>query len=97
MVFDDTAEATLSLWRSMADSAQSWVAGHTILLITSPSWRIDKKIQLSVTASTMFDVDPLIPDALWLRGFSQRLTRREHPNLPFPSDGTILILLHIQN
>jgi hypothetical protein len=89
MVFDDTGEATLSLWRSMADSAQSWTAGHTILLITCPGWRIDKKIWLSVTANTMFDVDPLIPDAFWLRGFSQRLTKREHPNPPFPTEGAM--------
>src|ERR1700753_3682894 len=87
IVFDDTGEGTLSLWRSRADSVQSWAAGQTVLLITSPGLRTDKKIWLSVTSNTMVDIDPLIPDAYWLRGYSQRMTKREHINPPFPHDG----------
>jgi len=87
IVFDDTGEATLSLWRSMADSAQNWTAGHTILLITNPGWRIDKCIWLSVTSNTMFDIDPEVSDAFWLRNFAQRMTKREHTNFPFLMGG----------
>ena len=35
----------------------------------------------------MFDVDPMISDAFWLRGYAQRMTKREHINPPFPDDG----------
>jgi hypothetical protein len=91
IVFDDTGEATLSLWKSMVDSAQSWAALCTVLLITSPGWRIDKNLWLSVTSNTMLDVDPMISDAFWLRGYAQRMIKREHINPPFPNDGSFLI------
>jgi hypothetical protein len=71
----------------MVNSVGSWIPGHTILLITSPGWKIDKKIWLSVTSNTMFDIDPIIPDTFWLRGYTQRMTKREHINPPFPVDG----------
>jgi hypothetical protein len=71
----------------MADSAQSWVAGQTVLLITSPGYKIDRSIWLSSTSNTIFDVDPMISDALWLRGYAQRMTKREHINPPFPTEG----------
>lgn len=86
-VFDDTAEATLTLWGSATASAAAWKVSHTILLITEPGWRIDKKAWISLTSSTQVDVDPAIPDTEWLRRFAQRLTRREHINPPFPEGG----------
>ncbi|EON69735.1 hypothetical protein W97_08997 [Coniosporium apollinis CBS 100218] len=83
-VFDDTAEASLTLWGSSAASAGAWKVSHTILLITEPGWRIDKRAWISLTSSTQVDVNPAILDTEWLRGFAQRLTRREHVNPPFP-------------
>ena len=43
---------------------------------------------LSLTNSTHVDVDPCMIDAYWLRGYAQRLTKREHVNQPFPEGGT---------
>ncbi|KAJ9665735.1 hypothetical protein H2201_004220 [Coniosporium apollinis] len=86
-VFDDTAEASLTLWGASAASAGSWKASHTILLLTEPEWRVDKRAWISLTSSTQVDVDPAIPDTEWLRGLAQRLTRRERVNPPFPDGG----------
>ncbi|KAF1989878.1 hypothetical protein K402DRAFT_370693 [Aulographum hederae CBS 113979] len=83
-VFDDTGEATLTLWGATAASASVWQTSNTVLLITNPGWRIERKTTISLTANTFVDVDPDIPDADWLRGFAQRLTRREHVNPPWP-------------
>ncbi|KAF2489649.1 hypothetical protein BU16DRAFT_575344 [Lophium mytilinum] len=83
-LFDDTAEATLTLWGSTTASAAPWQPSHTVLLITNPGWRIDRRAWISVTANTHVDVDPSITDAIWLRSFAQRLTKRDHVNPPFP-------------
>jgi len=32
-------------------------------------------------------VDPCMADADWLRGFAQRLVKRDHVNEPFPEGG----------
>jgi hypothetical protein len=84
MLFDDTAEASLSLWGSMATSATPWKASQTVLLLSRPGWRIDRKSWLSLTSNTMIDVDPDIPDTYWLRNFAQRMVRKEHVNPSFP-------------
>ncbi|KAF2432419.1 hypothetical protein EJ08DRAFT_131912 [Tothia fuscella] len=83
-VFDDTSDATLTLWDTAIASATTWKPSHTILLITNPGWRIDKRAYINCTANTLIDVDPTMPDADWLRNFAQRMIRREHVNPPFP-------------
>ncbi|KAF2104784.1 hypothetical protein NA57DRAFT_29494 [Rhizodiscina lignyota] len=85
-VFDHTAEATFTLWGPTTVSVTAWKTSQTILLFTSPGWRIDRKAWISLNASTCVDVDPSIEDAEWLRGFAQRITRREHTNPEFPQD-----------
>jgi hypothetical protein len=84
LLFDDTADASLSLWGSMVASAIPWKASQTVLLLSRPGWRIDRKAWLSITSNTMIDVDPAIPDANWLRTFAQRMIRKEHVNPSFP-------------
>ena len=86
-VFDDTAEASLTLWGSGTASAASWQPSHTVLLITNPGWKIDKKAWISLNANTHVDVDPYFSDAVWLRSFARRLTKREHINPRFPEGG----------
>ena len=86
-VFDDTADATLTLWGRTCDSASQWKASYTILLITDPSFRGDRRPTLSLSHNTLVNVDPCIEDAEWLRAHAQRLTRRECVNLPFPEGG----------
>ena len=86
-VFDDTSEATLTLWGRVAPSASTWKASDTILLLSNPGFKDDWKPRLSIGPETHIDVNPHMNDAYWLRGFAQRLTRREHVNPPFPEDG----------
>lgn len=86
-VFDDTYEATLTLWRCVASSAATWKPSHTILLISNPGSHVDGRVWLSLRQSTQVDVDPCIEDAEWLRGYAHRLLQKEHVNEPFPQGG----------
>ena len=94
-VFDDTAEATLTLWGSLTASVTSWRPSYTILLIRNPGWRIYKKAYLSLNANTRVDIDPAINDAIWLRAFAQRLTKKEHINPEFPEGSMLSLLLYL--
>ncbi|KAL8759104.1 MAG: hypothetical protein Q9199_000986 [Rusavskia elegans] len=84
MVFDDTCEATLALYGRIAKSAADWKASYTILLLSSPGFRSEKRPTLSINSNTYADVDPCMAEADWLRAFAQRLTTREVVNVPFP-------------
>lgn len=88
MVFDDTCEATLALYGRIAKSAADWKASYTILLLSSPGFRSEKRPTLSINSNTYADVDPCMAEADWLRAFAQRLTTREVVNVPFPEGGT---------
>jgi len=87
-IFDDTFEATLTLWGHVAASASSWKASDTILLLSNPGFKGDRRPTLSIGTETHVDVDPHMSDAYWLRSFAQRLIKREHVNQPFPEDST---------
>jgi len=89
-VFDDTFQATLTLWNRLCPSASAWKPSHTLLLITNAAFRSEGKLTVTITATTQVEVDPEMRDAEWLRGFAQRLTKREHVNQPFPDDGPVL-------
>ncbi|KAH0559786.1 hypothetical protein GP486_003702 [Trichoglossum hirsutum] len=83
-IFDDTAEASLVLWGPIGASVAPWRASQTILLLTSPGFKIERRPQLSVTSMTHIDIDPLVRDAEWLRRAAQRLTKRESVNPAVP-------------
>jgi hypothetical protein len=83
-IFDDTADASLTLYSSLCDSAAFLTPSNTILLISSPGWRIEKTAKLSLNENSRLDIDPDIADARHLRALAQRLTKREHVNPPFP-------------
>ncbi|MCJ1391895.1 hypothetical protein MMC18_004762 [Xylographa bjoerkii] len=85
-VFDDTSQATLTLWNHVIDSAASWRPSHTILLITSAAFRDGARPSISMTSITHVEVDPNMRDAEWLRAFADRMTKKEHINQPFPED-----------
>ena len=87
-IFDDTATATLTLWGRTCSSASGWKASETILLLTNPSFKGDRRPTLGLSHNTHVDIDPCIDDAYWLRAYAARLTKRECVNLPFP-DSTI--------
>ena len=89
MVFDDTQEATLTLWGCLAASANSWKPSYTILLLSNPGSRSGYRPTMQISESTHVEVDPCMADAYWLRGYAQRLTKRDHVNQPFPENGEV--------
>ncbi|PVI01460.1 hypothetical protein DM02DRAFT_705128 [Periconia macrospinosa] len=85
-IFDDTAEATFTLYDSLCSSATTWIPSHTVLLIASPRFRTDRVSRLSLGANTQVHIDPDMADARFVRALSQRLSKKEHVNPPFPSE-----------
>ncbi|KAI9799763.1 MAG: hypothetical protein M1833_003882 [Piccolia ochrophora] len=86
VVFDDTAEATLLLWGLPAASASDWRSTLTTLLITDPSLKASDPLSISVTAGSLFDVDPQMTEATGLRKLAQSMMVKERVNAAFPSD-----------
>ncbi|KAI8932169.1 hypothetical protein NX059_011051 [Plenodomus lindquistii] len=89
-IFDNTADATLTLYSSLCSSATHLKPSHSILLISNPGWRIDKTAKLTINANSRIDIDPDTGDARRLRALAQRLTKKEHVNPPFPIASTDL-------
>ena len=87
-VFDETESCRLTLWEDKIASAKSWQPGRTILLLTDPKLRIFdlKGVQpeISIGFGTLVDVDPVFPDADWLRQMAANLTKKESVSIPFP-------------
>ncbi|KAF2023549.1 hypothetical protein EK21DRAFT_80638 [Setomelanomma holmii] len=83
-IFDDTADASLTLYGVLCDSASSFTPSKTVLLISNPGWRIEKSAKLTLNANSRADIDPDMSDARRLRTLAQRLTKKEHVNPPFP-------------
>lgn len=67
-----------------AKSSVPWKAGETVLLLEAPGWKIGRRTYLSLTTTTIVDVDPAINDADWLRRWASRQKVREALNPPFP-------------
>lgn len=83
-----------------AQSRQGWKAGETVLLLQGPGCKIGRNVgrrrlndisntdtvqkYLSMTSSTIIDIDPSTPDADWLRRWSLRQRCREAVNPAFP-------------
>ncbi|KAK4638210.1 uncharacterized protein CLAFUR5_00778 [Fulvia fulva] len=65
---------------------RGWKAGETILLIQAPGWKIGRTTYLSLTAASIVDVNPSLPDTDWLRHWSIRQRSREATNPAFPED-----------
>jgi hypothetical protein len=83
-IFDSTADASLTLYNDLCASAASFVPCRTILLISSPGWRIEKTAKLTLNGNSRLDIDPDMGDAHRLRALAQRLTKKEHVNPPLP-------------
>ena len=86
-IFDGTAEAVLSLWGSTNASACAWTPSYTVLLITNADFRNERRPRVSLKNETFVDVDSMMTDAYWLRGYAQRLTKKECVNQEFPEGG----------
>ena len=87
IVFDDTYDATLTLCGCVATSVAHWKTSSTILLLSNPGFRSDRRPTLSINSTTLVEIDPCMGEAEWLRAFAQRLTTREVVNVPFPKGG----------
>ncbi|KAL8694782.1 MAG: hypothetical protein Q9218_000628 [Villophora microphyllina] len=86
-IFDDTSDATLSLCGGLTASATPWKTSRTILLLSNPGFRGDKRPVLCINWGSVVDVDPDMKDAEWLRGFAHRMTMKEAVNFSFPEGG----------
>ncbi|RFU33351.1 Acting on ester bonds protein, partial [Scytalidium lignicola] len=88
LLFDHTEEVRLKLWGEMIESAKEWQAGKTILLLSNPSYTIGfaKKGDLGIKQSTMVEVEPDFPDAVWLRKYAARLRKKESLAVKFPQE-----------
>lgn len=90
IVFDNTASAELTLWGPSICSIESWKPSETILLISRPRHStIGHQSCITLTPTGFVDVDPDITDAVWLRSFAQKLTKRDHVNPAFPEGGQL--------
>lgn len=88
-VFDDTANASLTLWGSAMLSVQHWVPSETILLITNPTCRLhNNQTSISLSKTSFVDVNPTVRDGQWLRQYARKLVKREHVNPVFPNEST---------
>lgn len=88
VVFDNSEEASLSLWDMTASSGAAWEPSKSVLLITSPTYNTVQKNSLSLSAVSLVEVDPDVPDATWLRRYAERLAKKRHVNQAFPPGGT---------
>lgn len=87
-IFDDTADTTLSLFNCMTGCPSQWTPSKTVLLILNPHFKASlSRPIMTLKSETLVDVDPVMADADWLRGYAQRLTKKECINPPFPKDG----------
>ncbi|KAH6642168.1 hypothetical protein C7974DRAFT_430696 [Boeremia exigua] len=84
-IFDDTADATLTLYSGLCNTATSLQPSQSVLLISTPGWRIERIAKLSLNANSRVDIDPDTGDTRRLRALAQRLTKKEHVNPPFPA------------
>ncbi|KAJ2975926.1 hypothetical protein NUW58_g8222 [Xylaria curta] len=91
-IYDDTARCVMKLWQDKIPSAKSWVPNQTILLISRPSCRQytsrqgGVNVEVGVGYSTIIDVDPDFPDAIWLRSKIQDMAKKRSIMVPFPAD-----------
>ncbi|KAI5820196.1 hypothetical protein BZA77DRAFT_349616 [Pyronema omphalodes] len=86
-VFDDTMEATLSLWGSTISSPDSWAISETVLLLTNPVIKLWKRdVQLTLGHSSLVDINPIHRDTQWLRNYAKRLLRKPDICQPFPTE-----------
>lgn len=95
-IFDDTADANLTLYGCLVDSASSFQPSHTILLISRPGWRIEKTAKLTLNANSRLDIDPGLADTRRLRTLAQRLKKKDHANPSFPTGVDVENFPHAQ-
>jgi len=86
-LFDHTTQASLTLWGAALVSVDSWQPSGTVLLLTNAGFSPGHQSSVSLQANTFVDVDPLVDDAVWLRKYAQKLTKRDHVNPEAPEGG----------
>jgi hypothetical protein len=74
--------------------ALQWIPNQTILLISQPwcqfnnriSRQDDVRVDVGIGYSSIVDVNPNFPDAIWLRSKIQDMAKKESVLVPFPTD-----------
>jgi hypothetical protein len=86
VVFDDTADIIMKLWGAMIVTAKEWKASETILLISSPGFRVEYsgKGSVGLTHSTLVDINPDFVDAHWLLKYATTAHKVESTKQDFP-------------
>lgn len=87
-IFDDTADIVLKLWGTYRLSARDWTPSRTILLFSSPTFRLERRggCSLGMSHATMVDLEPDFPDADWLRKYAVNSNKKESVDQRFPLD-----------
>ncbi|KAI0812113.1 hypothetical protein GGR55DRAFT_612914 [Xylaria sp. FL0064] len=89
-IYDDTAHCVLKLWQEKTPSAKSWIPNKTVLLISQPSCNLNGGTnygaEIGIGYSSMVDVNPDFPEAVWLRNKIQDMARKESVIIPYPAD-----------
>ncbi|KAI0878137.1 hypothetical protein GGS24DRAFT_509161 [Hypoxylon argillaceum] len=93
-IYDDTAHCLLKLWEDKIPSAKSWIPNQTILLISQPWCQVNNHtsrqdgicVDIGIGYSSIVDVDPNFPEAIWLRSKIQDIAKKESVIVPFPTD-----------
>jgi len=87
-IFDDTAEIVLKLWGTYGLSAREWTPSRTILLLSNPTFRLERRggCSLGISYATMVDLGPDFPDADWLGKYAADLNKKESVDQTFPTD-----------
>lgn len=87
IIFDNTMQASLTIWGAAVASVDPWRPSSTILLITNAGFSENRTADVSLLANTFVDVDPCMDDAAWLLKHAQKLTQRDHVNPESPEGG----------
>ncbi|KAI1122165.1 hypothetical protein F5Y10DRAFT_287479 [Nemania abortiva] len=93
-LYDDTSFCVLKLWEDKIPSAKLWKPNQTILLISrpwcqvnnNPSQQTDSRFDVGIRYNSIIDVDPIFPDAIWLRTKLQDMAKQAAVITPFPTD-----------
>ena len=87
-IFDETDNCVLKIWEEKVDSVKQWKPNATILLLTNPTYlpsgRKVAQADIGLGFTTMVDVDPVFPDAQWLRQVAAIATTKERICIRFP-------------
>lgn len=87
-IYDDTASSKLSLWGVLTTVGKTWIPNETILLVSSPLYKLSGNGwgAVCLSSTSMIDLNPRFRDGDWLRSYVAGLAKRESLKQDFPED-----------